>query len=66
MVSLGQKLKIPKTCGNSFYNNISFVHSKKTAAKDTKFSRNKTLLNIGHFAKTIAHARAIAFAKWSV
>ena len=39
---------------------------QKTARKNTKYSRNETILKIGHLAKAIAHAKAIAFAKWSV
>ena len=45
---------------------------QKTAAKNPKYSRNETILKIGHLAKAIAHAKAIghtkaiAFAKWSV
>ena len=39
---------------------------KKTAKKNTKYSRNETILKIGHLAKAIAHAKAIAFAKWTV
>ena len=33
---------------------------QKTAEKNTKYSRNETILKIGHLAK------AIDFAKWSV
>ena len=33
---------------------------QKTAAKNTKYSRNETILKIGH------HGKAIDFAKWSV
>ena len=65
-VSLGQKLKMPKTCEKPFYKNIKVVLCKKTAPKNTKYSRNKTSLKIGHLAKAIAHAKAIAFAKGSV
>ena len=39
---------------------------QKTARKRTKYWRNETILKIGHLAKAIAHAKAIAFAKWSV
>ena len=39
---------------------------KKTAQKNTKYSRNDTILKIRPLAKAIAHAKAIAFAKWSV
>ena len=39
---------------------------QKTARKNTKYSRNETILKVGHLAKPTAHAKAIAFAKWSV
>mgnify|MGYP007094275826 CR=1 FL=1 len=39
---------------------------QKTARKNTKYLRNETNLSIGHLANAIAHAKAIAFAKWSV
>ena len=32
---------------------------RKTAPKNTKFSRNETILKIGHLAKIIAHAKTI-------
>ena len=66
MVSLGQKLKMPKTCQKPFYKNIKVVLCKKTARKNTKYSRNETSLQIGHLAKAIAHAKAIDFTKWLV
>ena len=66
MVSLGQKLKRPKTCEKPFYKNIRVVLCKKTAPKNNNYSRNETILKIGHLAKAIAHAKAIVFAKVSV
>ena len=60
MVSLGQKFKWPKTCEKRFYKHVRVVSVQKTAAKNTKYSRNETILKIGHLAK------AIDFAKWSV
>ena len=39
---------------------------QKTARKNNKYWRNETILKIGHLAKAIAHAKSIAFAKWSV
>ena len=39
---------------------------QKSARKNSKYSRNETILKIGHLAKAIAHAKTIAFAKWSV
>ena len=44
----------------------SSCSAQKTAPKNTKYSKNETILKIGHLAKAIAHAKAIAFAKWSV
>ena len=66
MVSLGQKLEMPKTCEKPFYKNSGVVLCKKPLEKKPKYSRNETNLKIGHLAKAIAHAKAIAFAKWSV
>ena len=60
MDSLGQKLKMPKTSEKRFYKSIRVILFKNTAPKNTKYSRNETILKIGHFPK------AIAFAKWSV
>ena len=60
MVSLGPKLKWPKTFDKRFYKQIRVVLCKKTTGKNTKYSRNETILKIGHLAK------AIDFAKWSV
>ena len=34
---------------------------QKPARKNTRYSRNETIFKIGHLAKTIAHAKAIAF-----
>ena len=65
MVSLGQKLKMPKTWEKPFYKKIRVVLWEKRA-KNTQDSRNEKILKIGHLAKVVAHARAIAFAKWSV
>ena len=66
MVSFGQKLKWPKTCANPLYKKSRVFLCKKNTGKNTKYSRNETILKIGHLAKAIAHAKAIAFAKWSV
>ena len=66
MVNLGHKLKMPKRCEKVFYKNIVVVLPKKTALKNSKYSRNETILKIGHLAKTITHAKTIAFEKWSV
>ena len=68
MVSLGQNLKMPKTCEKPFYKD-SYSYScslQKTSLKNIQYRRNETILKIGHLAKAIAHAKAMAFAKWSV
>ena len=39
---------------------------QKNAGKNTKYSRNETILKMGHLSKAIIHAKAIAFEKWSV
>ena len=39
---------------------------QKTSQKNPKYSRNETILKNGHLKKTIAHAKAIALAKYSV
>ena len=33
---------------------------QKIAGKNTKYSRNETILKLGHLAKAIAHAKALA------
>ena len=62
----GQKLKMQKTSEKPFCKSSRVVLCKKTAQKNTKYWRNEASFKIGHLAKAIAHAKAIAFAKWSV
>ena len=57
IVSLGQKLKMPKTCEKRFYKNIRIFFVEKTAQKNTKYARNETILKVGHLAKAIAFAK---------
>ena len=79
ILNLSQNFKFPKTCPNIGVarKNIilqsllpigkySKILRKKTARKNTKYSRNETMLKIGHLAKSIAFAWAIAFAKYSI
>ena len=61
MVSLGQNLKMPKTCQKLFYKKIRVVLCNKPFEKTPNIQ--KKILEIGHLAKAIAHAKAIAFAK---
>ena len=55
-----------KNIGNTVVQEDYSVCVQKTAGKNTKYSRNERILKIGHLAKAIGHAEAIAFAKWSV
>ena len=66
MISLGQKIKMPKTCQKPFYENIRVVLCKKPLKKNIKYSTNESILKIGHPAKAIIHAKAIALAKCAV
>ena len=47
---------MPKTCQKLFYQKIC---KKKAYKENTKYSRNETILKIGHLAKAIAHAKAL-------
>ena len=38
---------------------------QKTVTKNTKYSKNETVLKIAHLANALAHAKAIALEKWS-
>ena len=50
IITLAQKFKFPKTCKNPFYKSLRVVLCKKTAPKNTKYSRNESILKIGHHA----------------
>ena len=50
ILTLAQKLKFQKTCQNPFYTSFRVVLCKKTAPKNTKYSRNNSILKIGHHA----------------
>ena len=45
ILTLGQKLEFQKTCQNPFSNHLE-VFCQKTARKNTKYSRNETILKI--------------------
>ena len=66
MVSFGQKLKMLKRCEKPFYKNNRVVLCEKLLKKKTKIREIRRVGKIGHPARDIAHAKAIAFAKWSV
>ena len=57
----GSKIKIPKSIAKSIVQIIYTCSVKKTASKKTKYSRDETILKIGHHAKAIAHAK---FSLW--
>ena len=63
ILTLGKKLKFPKTCQNPFYKSFTVVLCKKPAPKSTKYSRNETITKIGHHAKVIAHAKSSVLVK---
>ena len=63
MVSLGQKLKMPKRCEKRFYDHIRVVLCKKPLQKTPNIGRNESILKM---AKIGQYAWAIAHAKWSV
>ena len=59
----GSKIKIPK---NMSYLILQIIYScfvQKTARKNTKYSRNETILKAGHHAKAIAHAKSSPWVK---
>ena len=67
MVSLGQKLKILKTCLTPFHKNSTVLLCKKRLEKTPTIPEaSETIFKIGHLAKAIAHAKAIAFSQWSL
>ena len=50
ILTLAQKLKFQKTCQNPLYKSFRVVLCKKTARKHTKYSRNESILKLGHHA----------------
>ena len=50
ILTLAQKLKFQKTCQNPFYKSFTVVLCKKTAPKNTKYSRNESILKISRHA----------------
>ena len=46
----GSKIKIPKNMSKSILQMISSCSVEKTAPKNTKYSRNESILKIGHHA----------------
>ena len=52
------KIKIPKNMSKSILKIIYSCSLQTTARKNTKYSRNESILKIGHPAKAIAHAKS--------
>ena len=59
----GSKIKILKNMSKSILQIIYSCSVQKTAQKKTKYSRNETILKIGHHAKAIAHAKSSLWVK---
>ena len=54
----GSKIKIPKNLSKSILQIIYSCSVQKTAQKKTKYSRNESILKIGHHSEAIAHAKS--------
>ena len=54
----GSKIKIPKNMSKSIPQIIYSGSVQKTALKNTKYSRNESILKIGHHAKAIGKAKS--------
>ena len=60
----GSKIEIQKNISKSILQIIySSSVQKKLLQKNTKYSRNETILKIGHNAKAIAHAKSSLWVK---
>ena len=59
----GSKIKIPEDMSKSILQIIYSCSKQKTAPKNTKYSRNETILKIGHHAKAIAHGKSSLWVK---
>ena len=54
----GSKIKTQKSMSKSILEIIYTSCAQKTARKNTKYSRNKPILKIGHHAKATAHVKS--------
>ena len=59
----GSKIKISKQLSKSILQIIYSWSVQKTAREKTKYSRNESILKIGHHAKAIAHAKSSLWVK---
>jgi len=54
----GSKTKIPKDMSKSILQIIYSSSPKRTPPKKTKYSKNETILKMGHHAKAIAYSKS--------
>ena len=54
----GSKINVKKKMSKSILKIIGSCYMQKSGAKNTKYSRNETILKIGHHGKAIAHAKS--------
>ena len=59
----GSKIKTPTNMSKSILQIIYSCSVQNTAPKNTKYSRNETILKIRHHAKAIAHAKSSLWLK---
>ena len=57
------KIKIPKNISKSILQIIYSGSVQKTSLKNTKYSRNESILKIGHHAKAITHEKSSLWLK---
>ena len=55
----GSKSIVQKICQNLLYKSFRVALCQKTAQKKTRYWTNETILEIGHHAKAIAHAKTV-------
>ena len=61
---LGSKIKIPKNMSTSILQIIYNCSVQKTAPKNTKYSRNESILKVGHHAcKRYSPCKILTFAQ---
>ena len=63
ILTLSKKIKIQKNMLKSLLQIIYRCSAQKTARKNTKYSRNESILKIAHHAKAIAHAKSSLWVK---
>ena len=59
----GSEIEIPKNMSKSILQIIYSCSVQKAAPKNTKYSRNETMLKIGHHIKAIGFAESLLWVK---